>query len=57
MSKRATILPPQPDGAQTVEKRFKELADRWREDVLLLSSMTQMVQHPAYQEIIALGRT
>jgi hypothetical protein len=39
----------------SVEKRFQELAARWREETGPLSSMTEMVQHPAYQEIIRMG--
>lgn len=38
-----------------VTERFRELADRWRADVRLLSSSTESAMHPAYQQIIALG--
>lgn len=36
--------------------RFHALADQWRAECGLLSSTSAMVAHPAYQEIIALGR-
>jgi hypothetical protein len=38
-----------------VEERFQQLASVWRKEVAPLSSVTAMSQHPAYQEIIALG--
>jgi len=37
------------------EKRFRRLADQWREETGPISSMTELVQHPAYQEIIRMG--
>jgi hypothetical protein len=39
-----------------VEGRFHQLAGEWRAAVGPLSSASKIVQHPAYQEIIALGR-
>jgi hypothetical protein len=38
-----------------IEKRFHALAARWREETGVISSMTELVQHPAYQEIIGMG--
>lgn len=38
-----------------VAARFNELADRWSGETLRLSSMTQIVLHPAYQQIIGMG--
>jgi hypothetical protein len=38
-----------------LEARFHTLASQWREETRVLSSMTEMVQHPAYQEIIRMG--
>jgi hypothetical protein len=38
-----------------VEERFRQLAAEWRDAIGPLSSATKIVQHPAYQEIIALG--
>jgi hypothetical protein len=36
-------------------ERFHRLAEQWRQDVGPISSTTKLVQHPAYQSIIALG--
>jgi hypothetical protein len=41
---------------QDLEDRFRQLAAEWRRDVGPLSSVSKIVQHPAYQAIIALGR-
>ena len=37
-------------------KRFAVLADRWKRETAVLSSVSQMAMHPAYQEIIGMGR-
>jgi hypothetical protein len=34
---------------------FRELADRWRRETGMLSSVTEKLQHPAYQAIIGMG--
>jgi hypothetical protein len=34
---------------------FQALAERWRRETGMLSSMTKKWNHPAYQEIIAMG--
>ncbi len=36
-------------------KDFQALADKWRQDTLDLSSLTEMVAHPAYLQIISMG--
>jgi hypothetical protein len=38
-----------------VETRFEELAATWTAETLALSSLSDMVLHPAYQEILGLG--
>jgi hypothetical protein len=38
-----------------LDRKFRELVDRWQADVAPLSSTTARAQHPAYREIIALG--
>ena len=35
--------------------RFRTLADRWQAETLDMSSVEDMVLHPAYQEIIGMG--
>ena|SRR5215813_1104719 len=37
------------------ERIFQSLAKQWREETMFLSSLTQKVLHPAYQQIIGLG--
>ncbi|HVS35556.1 MAG TPA: hypothetical protein VMS17_08240 [Gemmataceae bacterium] len=39
----------------TLEETFRALADQWREETGMLSSMSKKLAHPAYQKIIALG--
>lgn len=39
-----------------VAERFAELTERWRRETGHLSSTTEIVMHPAYQQIIGLGR-
>ncbi len=34
---------------------FLVLAEQWREDTLMLSSVTKRAMHPAYQRIIGMG--
>ena len=42
----------QPDG---LAERFARLAAQWRSETAMLSSVTEMAMHPAYQAIIGLG--
>jgi hypothetical protein len=46
--------PPAAPG-ETVEQRFRQLAAGWRKAVAYSSSTTELMNHPAYQAIIALG--
>jgi hypothetical protein len=39
-----------------LEKRFKELAKKWKEETGGYSSVSSMVMHPAYLEIISHGQ-
>ncbi len=41
---------------QSIAERFRELVRTWKADVSPLSSTTEMAMHPAYQQIIGLGR-
>ena len=38
------------------EAKFRDLAYKWEQATVLLSSMTEIVCHPAYQEIISMGK-
>src|SRR5258708_7968000 len=39
-----------------VADRFHDLARRWKQETRFCSSRNQLVNHPAYQEIIRLGK-
>lgn len=41
--------------AETVEARFRRLAESWHRETDYLSSMSESDSHPVYQEIIRLG--
>lgn len=41
----------------SVEERFRELATKWRHDVRSVSSTTERILHPAYQDIIGMGKS
>jgi hypothetical protein len=41
--------------AEQLAQLFEQLAARWRDETLYLSSTTAIVMHPAYQRIIGLG--
>jgi hypothetical protein len=43
-----------PNGVD-LEETFRALADQWRKETGMLSSMSNKLRHPAYQKIIALG--
>jgi hypothetical protein len=47
--------PPGPT-AETVEERFRRLEALWRTETGHLSSSTRIVAHPAFREIIGMGR-
>lgn len=38
-------------------RRFATLAARWHDETAVLSSVSQMAMHPAYQEVIGMGQT
>ncbi len=40
---------------ETLEERFRKLEALWRAETRYLSSSTDIVSHPAFQEIIGLG--
>jgi len=39
------------------ESRFSHLAEQWRRETELASSVVEMATHPAYQQIIGMGKT
>ncbi len=40
---------------ETLEQHVQRLLDSWRAETALLSSSSRIVEHPAYQQLIALG--
>ena len=44
-----------PDAPANLQTRFRALAGQWRRETGMLSSVSQMAAHPAYQEIIGMG--
>jgi hypothetical protein len=40
----------------TTDQRFRELVRQWKEATQFVSSVTDMVTHPAYQQIIGMGK-
>lgn len=42
---------------ETVAQRFRELVDLWRSEQGPSSSVSVMAMHPAYQQIIGMGRS
>jgi hypothetical protein len=46
---------PAPESVELVEHRFRRLESAWTEQTCYLSSYTDIVKHPAFQEIIGLG--
>jgi hypothetical protein len=47
---------PELSSTLAVSDRFGALAARWKRETEFCSSRTKMVEHPAYQEIIGIGR-
>jgi hypothetical protein len=47
--------PPDPASADVAQAEFDRLAQRWRDETAVLSSLTRRIRHPAYQAIIAMG--
>lgn len=43
------------DAEQSLEERFQQLAADWSENTLHISSTSDLVSYPSYQEIINLG--
>jgi hypothetical protein len=45
----------QDSNGAALRQRFQELVRQWKAATLLLSSITDMAMHPAYQQIIGMG--
>ncbi len=42
-------------GDVTVEEAFRLLAEKWKRETAIMSSITKKLRHPAYRDIVALG--
>ena len=47
--------PPAFPPPESVELKFHRLADLWRTETAYVSSTSDLVDHPAFQEIVAMG--
>ena len=50
-----SLLTPAGRSPQAIERKFKNLAERWENDTQFSSSVLEMATHPAYQQIIGMG--
>ena len=51
----ALVQGPAAEAADDPIEAFRALADRWRRETGMYSSISKKIQHPAYQKIIAMG--
>jgi hypothetical protein len=57
MNRENTTVQPAPEAPTSLEDQFNELATIWRSETAHFSSARRMASHPAYQAIIALGKS
>jgi hypothetical protein len=50
-----STVPAKPTPAETVEEKFRRLAALWLAETAYVSSSSDQVAHPAFQEIVGLG--
>jgi hypothetical protein len=55
MSSRPSGQPSAREPAQSVEEQFRRLASEWRTETAYVSSTSDLVAHPAFQEIVGMG--
>lgn len=51
-----SLTPAGGEASEGLRRRFHQLAGEWKQATLLISSGTEMLLHPAYQQIIGMGR-
>lgn len=44
------------ESSEALEQEFKRLVQQWRRETLSMSSLTDIVLHPAYYQIIGMGQ-
>ncbi len=42
--------------SKEIENIFRELVNQWKQETRGISSSTELILHPAYQQIIGMGR-
>ncbi len=42
--------------SEEIEKIFQQLVNQWQKETRGISSSTELILHPAYQQIIGMGR-
>ena len=55
MASSVQTQPHAPSSTPELEHRFRRLAEQWREETRATSSLSRLVMHPAYQQIIGMG--
>ncbi len=55
MSTVPTRKTPAPVPEESIEERFRRLADLWLAETAYVSSSSDLAAHPAFQEIVGLG--
>jgi hypothetical protein len=56
MSSQPVKPGPAPQLPESIQERFRRLEAQWKAETGHLSSSTKIIAHPAFQQIIALGR-
>ena len=56
VSQPVSDSPTPPAPASDLERKFLALSETWTRETAHLSSTRQMAEHPAYREIVSLGR-
>src|ERR1700756_5327312 len=57
MSSVPTRQAPDAEAAETVHEQFRRLAALWGEGTAFVSSSSDLVSHPAFQQIVDMGPT
>ena len=57
MSTVPTRQSPSPEPTESVQEKFRRLASIWLAETAYVSSSSDLVAHPAFQEIVGLGPT
>jgi len=50
------VLVSAPETTDDIASEFQTLADQWKQDILGISSVSDIVMHPAYQRIMSMGK-